>query len=92
MTEYYTYLMPTLRPRHTLTETEDLVGALDDAALAWPQLRGDRGALLRKLVEVGRASVHVDGGVHALISGAAGAATGAYPRDARATLLAEWPE
>jgi len=84
--------MPTTRPRHTITETDEIARALDDAALAWPELRGDRGALLRKLVEVGRASVHVDGGVHALVASAAGAATGAYPRDARAELLAEWPE
>ena len=84
--------MPTMRPRHTLTETDEIADALDDAALAWPELRGDRGALLRKLLEAGRASVHVDGGVHALLAEAAGAATGAYPRDARATLLAEWPE
>ncbi len=84
--------MPTIRARHTLTETEDIANALDDAAVAWPALRGDRGALLRKLVEAGRASVHVDGAVHALINGAAGAATGTYPRDARAILLAEWPE
>ena len=68
--------MPTLRARHTLAETEDLARRLDDAALAWSELQGDRGALLRKLVEVGRASVHVDGGVHALISGATGLATG----------------
>jgi len=84
--------MPTTRPRHTLTETEDIVSTLEDAALTCPELRGDRGALLRKLVEAGHASVHVDAGVHALVSGAAGAATGAYPRDARASLLAEWPE
>lgn len=84
--------MPTTRPRHTLTETDEVAQALDDAALAWPELRGDRGALLRKLVEAGRASVHVDGGVRELLADAAGAATGAYPRDARATLLDEWPE
>ena len=84
--------MPTARPRHTLTETDDIAAALDDAALAWPELRGDRGALLRKLVEAGRATVHVDGGVRALLAEAAGAATGAYPRDARADLLDEWPE
>lgn len=84
--------MPTTRPRHTLTETDEIAAALDEAALAWPELRGDRGALLRKLVEAGRASVHVDGGVRAVIHGAAGAATGAYPRDARAGLLTEWPE
>lgn len=84
--------MPTTRARHMVTETDDIAEALDDAALAWPELRGDRGALLRKLVEAGHASVHVDGGVHALIAKAAGAATGAYPRGARADLLGEWPE
>jgi len=30
--------------------------------------------------------------VHALVAAAAGVATGVYPRDARAELLAEWPE
>jgi hypothetical protein len=84
--------MPTTRTRHMVTETDDIAEALDDAAIAWPELRGDRGALLRKLVQVGHASVHVDGGVHALITSAAGAATGAYPRGARAQLLSEWPE
>jgi hypothetical protein len=84
--------MPTTRPRYTLTETDEIAKALDDAAMAWPALRGDRGALLRKLVQAGQASVHTGGGVKALVSDAAGAATGAYPRDARATLLAEWPE
>lgn len=84
--------MPTTRARHTLTETDEIAEALDDAAVVWPELRGDRGALLRKLVEAGHAAVHVDGSVNALISGAAGAATGAYPRESRAQLLAEWPE
>jgi hypothetical protein len=87
--------MPTTRPRHTLTETDELAAALNDAALAWPELRGDRGALLRKLVEAGRSAVQggdSGGGVRALIAQASGAATGAYPRDARAELLAEWPE
>ena len=76
-----------------LTETDELAAALNDAAVAWPELRGDRGALLRKLVEAGRNSVRGDGhGVRALLTEASGAATGAYPRNARAELLAEWPE
>jgi hypothetical protein len=75
-----------------VTETDDIAEALDDAAIAWPELRANRGALLRKLVKVGHASVHVNGGVHALITNAAGAATGAYPRGARAQLLSEWPK
>ena len=84
--------MPTTRPRHTLTETDDLAIALADAALVWPELRGNSNALLRKLVEAGRTAVHSDGGVHELVQASAGAATGAYPRDARAILLDEWPE
>ena len=76
-----------------LTETDELAAALNDAAVAWPELRGDRGALLRKLVEAGRNSVRGAGnGVRALLTEASGAATGAYPRNARAELLAEWPE
>lgn len=94
MPRCYTHTMPTTRPRHTLTETDELAAALNDAAVAWPELRGDRGALLRKLVEAGRNSVRGGsaGGVRVLLAEASGAATGAYPRGARAELLAEWPE
>ncbi|MGV3732610.1 MAG: hypothetical protein ACO1N6_04310 [Microcella sp.] len=84
--------MPTTRPRHMLTETDDIARAVNDAALVWPELRGDRAALLRKLVEVGHASLPSRGGSRDLVRRAAGAATGAYPRNARAELLAEWPE
>lgn len=84
--------MPTSRPRHTLTETDDLALALDDAALRWPELRDDRTALLKKLVDAGRGTLNVDGGVRRLIRESAGAATGAYPRGARSELLGEWPE
>jgi hypothetical protein len=75
-----------------LTETDQLSAALDDAALVWPELNGDRAALLRRLVQAGHESVRVTGGVHQLVLDAAGAATGAYPRGARAELLGEWPE
>lgn len=88
----YTLDMPTARPRHMLTETDDIARAVNDAALAWPELRGDRAALLRKLVEAGHASLAGRGGVREVVRGAAGAATGVYPRNARAELLAEWPE
>ena len=60
--------MPTTRPRHMLTETDELAAALNDAAVAWPELRGDRGALLRKLVEAGRNSVRNGDGVRALLT------------------------
>lgn len=75
-----------------LTETDEIARAVNDAALVWPELRGDRAALVRKLVMTGHASLGSRGGVSELVRNAAGAATGAYPRNARAELLAEWPE
>lgn len=83
--------MPTTRPRHTITETDELAAALNDAAVAWPELRGDRTALLRRLVKVGSQVVHSAGNAESVIREASGAASGAYPRDARAELLNEWP-
>lgn len=88
----YTEPMPTRRPRHTITETDEIAAALRDAALAWPELRGDRTALLRRLLDAGRNAVHHDAASPSPIRAAAGAGSGAYPRDARAALLAEWPE
>ena len=83
--------MPTTRPRHMLTETTELSVALTDAALVWPELAGDKPALLRKLIEAGARSVKAEGSLTAFIEELAGVATGCYPRDARAQLLAEWP-
>jgi hypothetical protein len=84
--------MPTTRPRHTLTETDSLAVALDNAAITWPELRGDRTALLRKLVEVGSEVANSAGGAKSRVRESAGAASGTYPRDARKALLDEWPE
>ncbi len=84
--------MPTTRPRHMVTESDEIARALNDAALVWPELRSDRAGLLRKLVETGHAAVHESGGAREIVRRAAGAATGSYPRNARAELLAEWPE
>lgn len=39
--------MPTTRPRHMITETDDLAAALDAAAAAWPDV--SRPQLLVKL-------------------------------------------
>jgi hypothetical protein len=75
-----------------LTETDDIAHAIDDAAAVWPELRGDRAALLRQLIGAGHTSLKSRGGASELVRRAAGAATGVYPRNARAELLAEWPE
>lgn len=47
--------MPTARPRHTITETDEVARALDEAAERWPQ--EPRGRLLVRLVEQGRAAI-----------------------------------
>ena len=83
--------MPTARPRHSVTETDAIAEALDDAAVVWPDLRDDRAALLRKLVEAGHRSV-APGDARSLVRAAGGAASGSYPPDALSILRADWPE
>ncbi len=49
--------MPTTRPRHFVTETDDLAQALDEAAVKWPDL--SRAQVLVKLALEGhRAAQH----------------------------------
>ncbi|HLI59363.1 MAG TPA: hypothetical protein VKV21_06820 [Solirubrobacteraceae bacterium] len=52
--------MPTTRPRHTLTETDELAAALDAAARRWPQDAGSRTRLLLRLVEAGQRAIDAD--------------------------------
>lgn len=52
--------MPTQRPRHTITETEEAARALDDAAHHWPEDRETRGRLLLRLVREGHEAIGVD--------------------------------
>lgn len=48
---WYTEVMPTVRPRHQITETPAVAHAIDLAAQRWP---GEpRSKLLRRLVDVG---------------------------------------
>jgi hypothetical protein len=88
--------MPTIRRRHAITETPDIAEALDDAAVVWPELRNDRTALLRKLIEQGRletarAADERIAAVRQAIRDGAGVATGDYPRQAASELKREWP-
>jgi hypothetical protein len=95
--ECYTGAMPTKLPRHTVTETPDLAAELDAAALEWPDLAGDRTALVRKLVSVGSVAMlsHRDQRLSARaarIRAAAGSATGSFPPNALELLREDWPE
>ncbi|QXQ12542.1 hypothetical protein [Skermania piniformis] len=45
--------MPTSRPRHVITETDQVARALDAAARRWPDDRDRRARLLLRLVDAG---------------------------------------
>ena len=49
-----------MRPRHTLTETDALAAALDDAARRWPEDSDSRSRLLLRLVEAGHEAIDAE--------------------------------
>lgn len=49
---WYTDEVPTTRPRHQVTETDELAAALDEAAVRWPEL--SRGQLITRLALEGQ--------------------------------------
>jgi hypothetical protein len=88
--------MPTTRPRHYVTETDDLAAALDDAALRWPGL--SRSQLLVRLALSAGAAERVaeqtrrDRRLAALDRINAGAFSALYPPDYLERLREDWPE
>lgn len=80
-----------------VTETPEIERAIDAAARAWPDLRDDRAALLRRLIargadEIGGASEERRRKRLAAIRETAGTFTGVFPPNAAAALRDEWPE
>ena len=89
--------MPTVRPRHTITETDEIARALDAAARVWPELRDDRASLLRRVLERGTDAVRRDDSDRrarriAAIREGAGSMAGVYRPDEVQRLRDEWPE
>lgn len=89
--------MPTTRPRHVITETDQIVRALDDAARRWPADRGNRTKLLARLVEEGHHAVlrqrdHDAAARSAAVDRTSAALTGAYGDGYLAELREDWPE
>lgn len=86
--------MPTTRPRHLVTETDDLADALDAAASRWPGL--SRPQLLVRLALEGH---HVTQRTHderrqrrlAAVREHSGILTGAYGPDYLEQNREEWP-
>jgi len=89
--------MPTIRPRHVITETDDVAKALDDAAECWPAERGNRRQLLLRLVQEGHRAMtgrEEAGAAHRrdAVARTSGVLTGVYGPDYLSRLRADWPE
>lgn len=86
--------MPTTRPRHYVTETDDLATALDAEASRWPGL--SRAQLLVQLALEGhQAAQRAHEERHhrrlAAVREHSGSLTGAYPTDYLDRMREEWP-
>jgi len=89
--------MPTTRIRHTITETEEVSRALDEAARRWPEDRAARSRLLLRLVAEGYHALIEERDERAArwraaVQRTSGSLTGAYPDDYLDRLRDEWPE
>lgn len=86
--------MPTTRPRHFVTETDDLAVALDAATRRWPDLSRPQ-LLLRLALEGGRLVRQRDEERRqrriAAVQRHSGILTGAYGPGYLDTLREEWP-
>lgn len=88
--------MPTTRPRHTITETDEVARALDDAARRWPRDGDARGKLALRLIQEGHRAIGAARDEHAqrrreAIRRTGGALTGAYAPGYLADLRDDWP-
>lgn len=90
----YTSPVPTTRPRHLVTETDDLASALDAATQRWPAL--SRPQLLVRLALEGHQAAQQAHDERrrrrlALLKEHSGLLTGAYGPDYLAQLRKDWP-
>jgi hypothetical protein len=88
--------MPTTNRRHAITETDDIASALDLAAKTWPDLADKPGALLRRLILLGRNTlahdrVAADDAREQAIDATAGALAGAFGPEYLHELRKDWP-
>lgn len=90
-------MMPTNRPRHTLTETEELTAALELAAQRWPKDAGRPSRLLLRLVKAGERAIAPEQRRarerrRRAIERHHGQFTGIYPSEYLEKLRGEWPD
>jgi len=89
--------VPTTRPRHVITETEQVARALDDAAKRWPAESANRAKLVVRLLEEGQRAVigHRENQAaerREAVARTSGALTGDYGQDYLSELREDWPE
>jgi hypothetical protein len=83
--------MPTTRPRHLLTETDDIAAAIDAAAHLYPGT--SRADILRRLIHIGFETITDEQVRHRIIvRELAGRFSGLYPDGYLADLREEWRE
>lgn len=90
-------VMPTSRPRHTITETDAVARALDEAASRWPEEGATRARLLLRLLEKGHQAIRAEAEREVslrreAIERTSGLLTGAYPNGYLTRLRDDWPK
>jgi hypothetical protein len=90
-------MMPTTRPRHTLTETEELSAALELAAHRWPEDAQRPSRLLLRLVKAGEHAIAPEQRRarerrRRAVERHHGQFTGIYPSGYLEKLRSEWPD
>lgn len=80
-----------------ITETDQLVEALNEAAKLWPEHAGQRAVLLRKVLEIGIETIQAQSQQKktdrlARVEKLAGSMDGVWPADWREELSEDWPK
>lgn len=89
--------MPTARPRHMITETDQISNGLSQAAKQWPELAEQRTLLLRKIIEAGLQAIDLEEANKvqsrlASVNKIAGSMDRVWPTNWREELAEDWPE
>lgn len=88
--------MPTTRPRHMITESEQLAHALELAGERWPEIAEDKGKLIKKMLEFSAEALRKEqNSVMAQrlskVEELAGSLEDVWPANWREEARAEWP-